>query len=322
MMSDTTAGRLPVELMLEPTSKCNLRCPLCISGRGEIVRKPDLSYEAFQLIYDQFTNGCESLTFHNFGEPLLNKELPKMVAYAKKNGTGFTFLSTNATLIDDWWARQLTECGLDQIFVAVDGLTQETYEIYRIGGKLSRVRDNIRRLIEAADVNRSRLEIVLQFIVFKHNEHELSELYEWALELGVHKLCVKISGSAARYDEFRPADEAFVAINQTGPEGPLCNWVYRTLVVNCDGEVMPCCWAGHDANYSMGNVFRTSVADIWNSEKYSTLRSAVGSRKNLWSLCEQKCLFGAKSRRKIFNVAPRYSDPIPAQVVRGPSEYF
>lgn len=307
MTENTKAGRLPKELMLEPTSKCNLRCPLCISGRREIGRKPDMSYEAFQLIYDQFTDGCEALTFHNFGEPLINKELPNMVAYAKRNGTGFTFLSTNATLIDEWWARQLAQCGLDQVFVAVDGLTQKTYETYRVGGELARVKQNIRRLMKTVNADGSKLEVALQFIVFKHNEHELDGLYEWAVDLGVHKLCVKISGSAARYDEFRPADEAFVAINEAAPTGPLCNWVYRTLVVNCDGEVMPCCWAGHDPQYSMGNVFVTPVADIWNSEKYSKLRAAVGSRTNLWSLCEEKCLFGVKSRRKLFNITPRVS---------------
>ena len=290
------APSLPQSLMLEPTRRCNLRCPLCITGRGEVVRAPDLTAARFRTIHDQFEGGCRSMILHNYGEPLLNRELPEMIAYAKAHGSQFATLSTNATLLDDWWCEQLATCGLDEIIVSVDGLTQETYQVYRVGGKLHKVSAGIRRLVQRIRERGSALEVVMQFIVFRHNEHEVDGVFDYGKDLGVHKVAIKVSGSASRVAEFRPTNEAYVAVNRSGARsGPLCDWVFKTLVVNADGEVMPCCWAGHKSEYSMGNVFRQPVAEIWNSERYRTLRRAVAERSNLWELCVRKCLKGEQS---------------------------
>jgi radical SAM protein with 4Fe4S-binding SPASM domain len=290
------APSLPRSLMLEPTRRCNLRCPLCITGRGEVERAPDLTAARFRMILDQFEGGCRSMILHNYGEPLLNRELPEMIAYAKAHGSEFTTLSTNATLLDDWWCERLATCGLDEIIVSVDGLTQETYQVYRVGGKLHKVSAGIRRLVQRIRDRGSALKVVMQFIVFRHNEHEVEGVFDYGKDLGVHKVAIKVSGSASRVAEFRPTNEKYVAVNRSGTRsGPLCDWVFKTLVVNADGEVMPCCWAGHKTEYSMGNVFRQPVAEIWNSERYRTLRQAVAERSNLWELCVRKCLKGEQS---------------------------
>ena len=72
--------------------------------------------------------------------------------------------------------------------------------------------------------------------------------------------------------------------------------MFNTVVINCDGEVMPCCWAGHDARYSMGNAFEQPITEIWNSPRYSDLRRRVDTRMDLWSLCKEKCLEGPRSQ--------------------------
>jgi radical SAM protein with 4Fe4S-binding SPASM domain len=268
------------------------------------------------MVLDQFTAGCHSIIFHNYGEPLLNRALPEMIRYAKARGCGFTSLSTNATLLDDWWCEELTTAGLDEITVSVDGLTQATYERYRVGGKLERVNAGIRRLTERVRARGSGLRVVMQFIVFKHNEHEVDGVLDYGTALGVHKVMLKVSGSAARSEAFRPTNGAYLAVNRSGHrQGPLCDWVFRTLVVNADGEVMPCCWAGHQTAYSMGNVFRQPIVAIWNSERYRRLRVAVATRTNLWPLCERKCLHGEQSRYVIQPV----TEAIPAGHPDSPS---
>ena len=73
------------------------------------------------MLLDQFTGGCQSVIFHNYGEPLLNRDLPAMIAYAKAGGCPDTSLSTNATLLDEWWCEALATCGLDEIVVAPRG---------------------------------------------------------------------------------------------------------------------------------------------------------------------------------------------------------
>jgi radical SAM protein with 4Fe4S-binding SPASM domain len=262
------------------------------------------------MLLDQFTDGCQSITFHNYGEPLLNRDLPAMIAYAKARGCPDTSLSTNATLLDDRWCEALATCGLDEIVVAVDGLTQETYARYRVGGKLWQVEAGIRRLVDRVRARGASLQVVLQFIVFKHNEHEVDRVPGYGAGLGVHRVAIKISGSALRSPEFRPTSGAYLAVNRSGRrQGPLCDWVFTTLVVNSDGEVMPCCWAGHKAEYSMGNVFRQPVAEIWRSARYRALRQAVSTRTGLWPLCEAKCLRGEQS---LHIIRPVGSATVPA----------
>ena len=126
-----------------------------------------------------------------------------MAAYASKHGI-YTATSTNGHYLTEAKARQTVESGLSEVIISIDGTTQETYESYRVGGKLERVREGVKRLVAAREEMKSLTPfIVIQFLVVKPNEHQIPEIQALGKELGVDKVVLK---TAQIYDYEQGSD--------------------------------------------------------------------------------------------------------------------
>jgi len=144
----------------------------------------------------------------------------------------------------------LVRYGTRRIKIAIDGTTEETYQKYRIGGKLRRVLDNIKRLNEVKCRYRSdKPELILQFILFGHNEHELEKVHVLARMLNMNvfvrmnrspdqfgirdrERIRRIYGYADR-QEFREATGTIYCRD-------LCLCLWRSPQVNWDGRLLGC----------------------------------------------------------------------------------
>lgn len=130
---------MPFTISLEPTTACNLRCPECPSGLRAFTRPTgNLKEDFFRSTIDDIYKELLYLIFYFQGEPYINPNFLDMVQYANQKGI-YTITSTNGHFLDDENARRTIESGLDRLIISVDGTTQETYENYRISGKLETV---------------------------------------------------------------------------------------------------------------------------------------------------------------------------------------
>ena len=95
---------LPRELYLESTNRCNERCDQC--PRTHLGREPekDLMLAEMRSITDQFTT-LDRVVLHGLGEPLMNPELPAMVAHLRGRGAHVLF-NSNALLLNERRARR------------------------------------------------------------------------------------------------------------------------------------------------------------------------------------------------------------------------
>ena len=84
------AERAPVCLYLEVTNRCNLLCTTCPRTYVELEPPADMSWELFTSIVDQ-SPGLQRAVLHGVGEPMLVKELPRMVRYLKDRGVYVLF---------------------------------------------------------------------------------------------------------------------------------------------------------------------------------------------------------------------------------------
>ena len=133
----------PPVVMIEPTNICNLQCPLCPSGNGTLKREKGYMYfDVFKKIVDDIYKTAFMVVLWNQGEPYLNKEFSKMVKYASDRGL-FTLVSTNGNI--DYDAEEVVNSGLDSMIVSLDGTTQESYNKYRINGKLDKVLEGVKK---------------------------------------------------------------------------------------------------------------------------------------------------------------------------------
>ena len=107
-----------------------------------------MHFDLYKKVVDQIKGHCVWLTLYSWGEPFLNREIDKYVAYANEANIA-TFISTNLNkpLTPDM-AERIIRSGLDVLIVSLDGVTQDVYEVYRVGGRLDRVIDNIKLLVQ------------------------------------------------------------------------------------------------------------------------------------------------------------------------------
>jgi len=294
---------LPFTVSIEPTTSCNLRCPECPSGLRSFTRPTGLmNQNTFQNLLGQLTDDIIWMYFYFQGEPYLNPEFLQMVKDASDEGL-YTVTSTNAHYLDDEMARATVESGLDRVIISIDGTTQDTYQSYRIGGKLDKVLEGTKNLVKwKRQLKSSTPHIVFQFLVVRPNEHQVDEVYQLAKEIGVDEVKLKTAqiydfenGNSLipeneHYSRYRKQANGTYAI-----KNKLLNhcWkLWHSCVITWDGTVVPCCF-DKDAQYQMGNINGNTFQTIWANEKYDRFREQLFQSRKEIGICKN-CTEGTK----------------------------
>src|SRR3990170_4007669 len=123
------AAQPPVCLYLETTNRCNLLCTTCPRTYAELEPPADMSWELFTSIVDQIPNLARAV-LHGVGEPMLVKNLPKMVRYLKERGA-YVLFNTNGTVLNDRNGRALIDAGLDELRVSLDASNAKSFRDIR-----------------------------------------------------------------------------------------------------------------------------------------------------------------------------------------------
>ena len=113
-----TAEQMPVCLYLEVTNRCNLLCETCPRTFETLEPPADMSWALFTKIVDQVPN-IARVVLHGVGEPMLVKDLPRMIRYLKDRGT-YVLFNTNGTLMQPKRFQELIDTGLDELRVSLD----------------------------------------------------------------------------------------------------------------------------------------------------------------------------------------------------------
>ena len=121
----------PVCLYLEVTNRCNLLCETCPRTFETLEPPADMSWDLFTRIVDQVPN-IARVVLHGVGEPMLVKDLPRMVRYLKDRGT-YVLFNTNGTLLQPKGFGALIDTGLDELRVSLDAADRASY--LRVRGK-------------------------------------------------------------------------------------------------------------------------------------------------------------------------------------------
>ncbi len=293
----------PFAISIEPTTACNLGCPECPSGLRQFNRKTgNLKLDLFKKVIDQMKEHLIYLTFYFQGEPYINPDFLDMVKYANKSKI-YTSTSTNAHFLNKDNAIRTIESGLDKLIVSVDGTTQETYEKYRINGDLNKALEGIREVVKwKTKLKSNKPKVVMQFLVVKHNEHQILEAKKLAKNIGADSIQFK---TAQIYDYANgspliPEQEKYsrYKMNRNGKyeiKNSLSNQCWRmwhSCVITWDGQVVPCCF-DKDAKYQLGNLSNQSFDEIWYSEGYMSFRNSILKSRKQVDICTN-CTEGTK----------------------------
>ena len=276
----TTLRSVPTKLTAEATNVCNLRCPACFTGAGEVGRvRSMMTLELYRKLLAELGDYLFELEFYNWGEPLLSKFIYTMIAEASARGIA-TAVSTNFSIpFDAERAHRLVASGLSVLGVSIDGARQQTYEQYRVHGNLETVLRNCRLIADAKRSLRSATpRLIWEFHVFPHNLGDIELAKSMAKEL----------------DMEIAIDKGWVVGPDWDPEGnwkfyedpspARCPFLWQQAVVHNDGGVAPCCGTFYRED-DMGKLAvkpdelgSATFREVWNGSRFQEARRLYRTR--------------------------------------------
>lgn len=293
----------PFFVSVEPAAVCQLRCPACPVGMSKTAEKPGseavyphrglMPRDIWERVLSQIKDSAKIIQFYFQGEPLLHKDLPVMIREAHEAGL-YTIVSTNGQAMTRDLANALVAAGLNRIIVSMDGLTDESYGSYRIGGSLEQCKAALRYLREAKKIcQQSGLIIELQVLRLKTNEHEWEAFKRLYRSLGADRLTFKtaqlydyaaghpLMPSNPRYSRYRLGSDG---LYHRKSRWPWCTRVWMGCVIATNGDVLPCCYdKAHE--YVYGNIMEAPLAEILRSDKARAFMRAA--QKEQPAICKE-----------------------------------
>jgi len=169
---------------VEVTGYCNLKCISCPRGNWPIHRPTGLmSAEVYQKLIDKIIKDdpwTGIITLYNWGEPLLNPELPEIIKTTRENGL-LSAISSNLAMKKDF--ERVVEADPDWFRISNWGWG-ENYEKTHTGGKWEVFLENCYKLAEYKKRHNSKMLVELFFHIYSHNREDFPKMQALCDELG------------------------------------------------------------------------------------------------------------------------------------------
>ena len=305
----TRVPAAPPILKMDLSPLCNLKCVACLHAhdvfagddpemaRQEFNKSQRMSVQQVRDILEQVKGRTSAVSMYYYGDPIVLRNMDDYSNVIHEMGMN-SHVSTNYSVkLSDERIKSIVKSGLTHLTVCVDGISQDTYAITRIGGNIDRVIDNLERTIRFRnELGRTYPKVEVQYIRFQHNVHEYEEAERILNKIGVDQLTTywgnlhSMSWTAVEnYETRAPHKTEFF---------PNCMWPWVYMLVKYTGEVIPCCNHRVTEQYTkipgtgrpLGNVFEDGVMGVWNNEKYRQARRLVAKPKRIES---ESCLEGS-----------------------------
>ena len=180
----------PSKLFVEVTTRCNLRCAMCVKQNTSTgMSEGNISLETFRALEPSFPH-LSALILNGVGEPLLYPQLEEFIRRAKKQlpHNAWVGFQTNGVLLNRERALSLVEAGLGRICLSMDAISRDTFRRIREGGEVRDLESAFSALnaaVKSANGHtRRRLDIGIEFVLMRENLFELPQTVRWAAHRG------------------------------------------------------------------------------------------------------------------------------------------
>lgn len=269
--SNRILDEYPPYLQIEPSSICNFRCVFCYQTDKEFTAKPNghmgtMTFELFKDIVDQIQGHVEFISLASRGEPLVCKDIDKMLEYLPGKFLGLK-VNTNASLLNERHAHALLAGGVKTVVFSADAAEEPLYSKLRVNGNLERTIRNIEMFQNIRAKHYSGSRIITRVSGVKVSEQQTMDSMAGLWSSKVDQVA---------FVKYNPWENVYVA-KPTDVVAP-CSDLWRRMFVWYDGLVNPC-----DTDYksmlAVGNVKESAVSQLWRSDKYTALRVAHDAGK-------------------------------------------
>jgi sulfatase maturation enzyme AslB (radical SAM superfamily) len=231
-------------LHLEPTTKCNLKCPQCVRYNGDLsnndLRDSELSLSDIKnIVPESFVKQLSKIFMcGNYGEPAAAKDTLDIYRWFRKINPSITLgMNTNGSLrSEEWWFElgKIFNSQFDYVVWSIDGL-EDTNQIYRRNSIWPKIIANAKAFIKAGGSAH------WDMLVFQHNQHQVKQAEELAKELGFTWFRAKET-----FRKVHPTVSWLKKISDSVPEitnNIECQYDRdKTIYLSAHGEWIPCCY--------------------------------------------------------------------------------
>ena len=290
-------------LHVEASSFCNARCPGCPRNAygyplEGLYKETNLGVDSWKKILSDFPDINSILFCGNHGDCMMNPDIAELVELSN----AFCSIATNGSIGRLETYKKLAQLKTPITF-GIDGL-EDTNHLYRQGVKWNYLIERVKHFI--ANGGEARW----QFIVFKHNQHQIEEARQLSIELGFRDFHTVYGGR----DEIFPAIQLDKTIShwilpansdqmpnekfnvneylkmryhpynlKKQPLGAVdvdCEHLRGSVYVNAEGEYFPCCYQG------FGHVDKPKVP----------LKDFIKLKETWSNDCNETCAFSCGKR--------------------------
>lgn len=330
LIFNTRILALPASLQIEPSNICNLKCKMC--ALNFMKRKRGImKFSLFKKIMDEVKPTYLCLT--GYTEAFMNKEIFKMINYAKKFST--VKIDTNATLLTEENIKKIIKSKLDILSISIDSLNKKTFEKIRKKANFEKVIKGIELLKFYRKKMKSDLQIHFAITLQKQNIRDLPDILKFAkkidadyvgipfmtnygiknkkyrsLQIGKQDLknlknVVAKSKAISRKLKLNINFKAIGLLlkykaNYKKICSTPCYFPWYGSYISFDGDVYSCCYA-YDGQIKFGNLYKQSFKEIWFSKKYSDFRKTL--RKGKFGFCNE-CTYNDLDIKEKLNKIP------------------
>jgi len=284
----------PFIMSLELWNECNAGCLFCRNEKGVIyninpeepvagsISKGKMPPEMAMDIIDQVKKDVLIAVLYTNGEPLLYKDLSRVIAFANQRKV-MTMIATNGLLFTEENAREILSAGIDFIKVQLGGFTQDIYSIQIRYGHVEKLKENIRMLARLKKELNTPVLIMIDWISYHYNRHQIPLIKEFCQELGVMLSFRQGNPRGGLEGKETPLPTDTLPIS--------CDWLWKAMQVDFNGNVLQCCEGVIWSNLKPYTTYKTgdsNVKSIWNGPAAQNTRQLMKTegRKSM-PICRQ-----------------------------------
>jgi len=238
------SGKSPIIVSVDLWNECNENCVFCRGSDGKIydlnpkqensfIPKIKLDVKYFKQVVDAFKENLLMIIPYVNGEPLMHKDIYEAINYANKNKL-LTLIASNGILLNNNNSEKLIGAGLDFLKVHISGYTNPVHQIQHRKGNVDSILKNLENIITIKHNRNSNIMIMLDYILYNHNRHEVDLAKKFADDQGI-------------LFNVRPGNPKFMedtenVQNKTNFDfRRACDWPWKALTLDSNRNINPCC---------------------------------------------------------------------------------
>lgn len=237
-----------------------------------------MNMDMYRKIIDEAKDFITYIVLCVSGEPLLHKNLPQMIEYAKKAGIKTT-LSTNAALLTQELSEKILNAGLDAIYFSFDGCSAEIYEKVRVGSNFNKTLSNIIRFLELKKKFKNKITAELQILIMDQEGKKDYEINIKSFKDNFKGLPLNLiqSRQPSTWGSNLSSTDKY-EYKKLGSSYAPCSYLWCSMHILWDGTAIACT-SDFFAENELGKFPNQSLKAIWNGDKYKLFRKSMLEKK-------------------------------------------